>query len=485
MNFKNMSLEEIISKIKSWETTNKEVFDYFLDRTMKYDDKIKSYNLINQNWLNNNTEGKLAWVPLWVKDIYCEKWVLTTCSSKMLENFVPPYNSTVIEKLQKQWMSSLGKLNMDEFAMGTSTESSAFQNTLNPWWTNRIPGGSSGWSAAAVAAGLCPAALWTDTGWSIRQPASVCSVTWFKPSYGRNSRYWIIAMASSLDTPGTFTKTVKDAGLLYEIMNGEDKNDLTMLEGKHKLDPSIWNKKDLKGKIIWVPKEFFEEWIEEGVKKTILEAVEKMRELWAEIKEISLPMSKYALAAYYILMPAEVSTNLSRFDWIRYWHVSEKARENLDEFYKNNRWEGFWKEAQRRILLWSYVLSAWFYDAYFKKAAEVRTLVIKEFEKAFEEVDAIVSPACPSVAWKIWEKTDDPLKMYLADMYTIPSSLAGLPWISVPCGFTQSEDEEKETLPVWLQIVTPYMDENGLFEIANVYQTNTDWHKKSPEWFED
>lgn len=480
-----MSLEEIISKIKSGETTNKEVFDYFMARTKKYDDKIKSYNFLNENWLNNNTEGKLAWAPLWIKDIYCEVGIPTTCSSKMLQDFKPPYNATTIENLLSEWMSSLGKLNMDEFAMGSSTENSAFRQTINPWGTDRIPGGSSGWSAAAVAAGLCPAALWTDTGWSIRQPASVCSVTGFKPSYGRNSRFWVIPMASSLDTPGTFTKTVKDAGLLYEIMNGEDENDLTMLEGKHILDPKIWEKKDLKGKVIWVPSEFFWEWIDAWVKKTVEEAIEKMKDLWAEIKPISLPMTKYALAAYYIVMPAEVSTNLARYDWIRYGHTSEKARESLDEFYRNNRWEGFWKEAQRRILLWSYVLSAWFYDAYFKKAAEVRTLVIEDFEKAFKEVDAIVSPASPSVAWKIWEKSEDPLKMYMSDMYTIPSSLAGLPWISIPCWFTESEDEEKELLPVWLQIVTPYMKEESLFEIANVYQTNTPWHTKNPEWFED
>ena len=487
MNFKDLSLEEIISKIKSKETTKEDVFKYFLDRIQKYDPKVQSYNFVNENWLNIETDNEsvLAWAPIAVKDIFCEKWIPTTCSSKMLEDFKPPFDAFVINNLKEAWFSSLWKVTMDEFAMWSTNETSAFKKAVNPWWTNRIPGGSSGWSAASVAAWLAPAALGTDTGWSIRQPASMCNLVWFKPSYWRSSRNWIMAMASSLDCPWTLTKTVKDAVLLYEIMNWNDPLENTSLPGKDIVDPKIWEKKDLKWFKIWVPKEYFEEWLDLWVRKTIEEAIEKLKELWAEIKEISLPMTKYAIATYYIIMPAEVSTNLSRYDWIRFWYNSDKNYESTDELFINNRTEAFWKEQKRRIILGSYVLSAWFYDAYYKKATQVRTLIIKDFEKAFEEVDAIISPVSPSVAWKIWEKIDDPLKMYLADAYTIPASLAGLPGISVPAWFTESQDSEKELLPVWLQILTPRLEEQRLFEIAYAFEQATNYAKQNPKGFDD
>ncbi len=487
MNFKDLSLEEIISKIKSKETTKEDVFKYFLDRIQKYDPKVQSYNFVNENWLNIETDNEsvLAWAPIAVKDIFCEKWIPTTCSSKMLEDFKPPFDAFVINNLKEAWFSSLWKVTMDEFAMWSTNETSAFKKAVNPWWTNRIPGGSSGWSAASVAAWLAPAALGTDTGWSIRQPASMCNLVWFKPSYWRSSRNWIMAMASSLDCPWTLTKTVKDAALLYEIMNWNDPLENTSLPGKDIVDPKIWEKKDLKWFKIWVPKEYFEEWLDLWVRKTIEEAIEKLKELWAEIKEISLPMTKYAIATYYIIMPAEVSTNLSRYDWIRFWYNSDKNYESTDELFINNRTEAFWKEQKRRIILGSYVLSAWFYDAYYKKATQVRTLIIKDFEKAFEEVDAIISPVSPSVAWKIWEKIDDPLKMYLADAYTIPASLAGLPGISVPAWFAESQDQEKELLPVWLQILTPRLEEQRLFEIAYAFEQATNYAKQNPKGFDD
>ena len=487
MNFKDLSLEEIISKIKSKETTKEDVFKYFLDRIQKYDPKVQSYNFVNENWLNIETDNEsvLAWAPVAVKDIFCEKWIPTTCSSKMLEDFKPPFDAFVINNLKEAWFSSLWKVTMDEFAMWSTNETSAFKKAVNPWWTNRIPGGSSGWSAASVAAWLAPAALGTDTGWSIRQPASMCNLVWFKPSYWRSSRNWIMAMASSLDCPWTLTKTVKDAALLYEIMNWNDPLENTSLPGKDIVDPKIWEKKDLKWFKIWVPKEYFEEWLDLWVRKTIEEAIEKLKELWAEIKEISLPMTKYAIATYYIIMPAEVSTNLSRYDWIRFWYNSDKNYESTDELFINNRTEAFWKEQKRRIILGSYVLSAWFYDAYYKKATQVRTLIIKDFEKAFEEVDAIISPVSPSVAWKIWEKIDDPLKMYLADAYTIPASLAWLPGISVPAWFAESQDQEKELLPVWLQILTPRLEEQRLFEIAYAFEQATNYAKQNPKGFED
>jgi aspartyl-tRNA(Asn)/glutamyl-tRNA(Gln) amidotransferase subunit A len=480
-----MSLIELINEIKLWKTTSKEIFDYFLERIEKYDNKIKSYNYINKDWYKDFSKVKeLYWIPIALKDIFCVKWMKTTCSSNMLNDFVPPYNSTVIEKLNDSGMNILWKVNMDEFAMWSTTENSAFYNTINPWWNNRIPWWSSWWSAACVAAWLAPAALWTDTWWSIRQPASMCWVVWFKPSYWRNSRYWIMSMASSLDCPWTLTKTVKDAALLYEIMNWYDENENTSLEWKDIINSKIWDTKDLSWIKIWVPKEYFEDWLDKWVKDKVYEAIDKMKSLWATIKEINLPMTKYAIATYYIVMPAEVSTNLARYDWIRYWHNSLQKYENIDELFMNNREEWFWDEAKRRIVLWSYVLSAGFYDAYFKKATQVRTLIIKDFENAFNQVDAIVSPVSPTVAWKMWEKVDDPVKMYLSDAYTIPASLAWLPWISVPCGLAESNDNEKELLPVWIQILTPRLKEERLFEIANVYENSKNFWKNFPKGFE-
>ncbi|MDD3793252.1 MAG: Asp-tRNA(Asn)/Glu-tRNA(Gln) amidotransferase subunit GatA [Candidatus Gracilibacteria bacterium] len=484
MNFKDLSLEEIVLKLKNKEIKKEEVFTYFIERIKKYDSKIQSYNFVNENGLNT-IEGTLYGLPIAVKDIFCEVGVPTTCSSKILDGFKPPFNATVIENLVQAGASSLGKVTMDEFAMGSTNESSAFKKAINPWGTSRIPGGSSGGSAAAVAAGLAPAALGTDTGGSIRQPASMCNIVGFKPSYGRNSRYGVMAMASSLDCPGTLTKTVKDSAILYEIMNGYDVKENTSLPGKDIINPEIWNKKDLKGYKIGVPKEYFEEGLDEGVRNRIEEAIMKLQELGAEIKEVSLPMTKYAIATYYIIMPAEVSTNLSRYDGLRFGHVSNENYDSMDELFINNRSEGFGDEAKRRIMLGSYVLSAGFYDAYFKKATQIRTLIIDDFNKAFEEVDAIVSPVSPNVAWKSGEKIDDPVKMYLSDAYTIPASLAGLPGISVPAGFAESEDSEKEMLPVGLHIITPRLTEERLFEIAYVYEQATKFAEKMAPGFED
>jgi len=484
MNYKDLSLEQLIEEIKSGRTSREEVFKYFLNRIKKYDDKLQCFNYINENWLNTSNWA-LFWVPIWVKDLYCEKWIPTTWSSIMLENFVPPYDSTIIKKLNQEAMSSIGKTTMDEFAMWTTWENSALKKAINPWWTNRVPGGSSSWSAAAVSAGLVPAALWTDTWWSLRQPASLCGVVGFRPSYGRNSRYWIFPMASSLDCPWTITKTVKDAWMLYELMNGEDPLENTSLAWKDIINPKIWESKSLKWYKIWVIKEFFWEWLDNWVKIVMEKAIKELENLWAEIKEISLPTTKYAIAAYYIIVPAEVSTNLWRLDGIRYWHVSKNESSSMDWVFQNNRWEWLWSESQRRTILWSYVLSAWFYDAYFKKAAQIRTLLIDDFNKVFNDVDVIIWPASPSVAWKMWEKSDDPLKLYLADMYTIPSSLAGLPWISVPCWFAETEDEEKEMMPVWLQIIAPRLEEEKLFEISHVYEQATNFGKISPKGFED
>ena len=481
MQLESLSLEEIIASIKNKKTSSKEVFNYFLDRVEKHDPTIHVFNHTNKVWLQNeDINSLLAWIPIALKDNYSEKWVPTTCASNILKGYRSPFTSTVVQNLYDAWMNSIWKVNMDEFAMWSTTENSATKKTKNPWDLNRIPWGSSWWSAAWVAAWLFPAALGSDTWWSIRQPASLCWVVWFKPSYWRNSRYWVVAMGSSLDCPWTLTKTVKDAWILYNIMNWHDPLDSTSIQWKDILDESIWNKKSLKWIKLWLPKEYFWEGLDEGVRNTVNSAIKHLKSLWAEIVDIELPMTKYALPAYYIIMPAEVSTNLSRFDGIRFWATSPSPYENLEEFYFNNRGEWLGEEAQRRIILWSFVLSAWYYDAYYKKASEVRTLIIQDFNNAFEKVDAIIWPVSPSVAWKIWEKVDDPMKMYLSDVYTVPASLAWLPWISVPCWFAKSEDSEKKELPVWLHILTPQFQESKLFEIAHTFQQSTDFHKKSP-----
>ena len=479
------SLENIISQIKDKKISSKEVFDYFLKRIEKYDSQIEAFNFVNKDF-SDKSSLELAWIPIGVKDIFAEKWIVTTWSSKMLEDFKPDYDSTVITKLNDSWMNSIWKLNMDEFAMWSSWETSAFRITKNPWDLTRIPGWSSSGSAAAVAAWLCPAALWTDTWWSIRQPASLCGIVWFKPSYGRNSRFGVFPMASSLDCPWTFTRTVKDAAILYNIMNWEDEYDNATVSWKQIIDENIFNRNDLKWVKIGVPKEYFWEWLDAWVKSEIEKTISVMRELGAEIIDISLPMTKYAVSVYYIIVPAEVSTNLARLDWIRYWHVSEKVHDNLEEFFINNRWEWLGLEAQRRSILGSYVLSAWFYDAYFTKASKVRTLIIEDFEKVFKDVDLIVWPVSPTVAYKVWEKIDDPLKMYIADAYTIPASLAWLPWMSLPCGFAKSEDSEGKSLPVWLQIIWPRLGEEKIFEVANVLEKKLDLGEKMvPNWYED
>lgn len=484
MNFAYKSILELKEMIENKEVTSKEVWDYFLARAQDLDTEIWSFNSFHIDGFNDASEGLMG-IPMGIKDIYCEKWRVTSASSKMLENFIPPYDATIIKKMKVSGMSSLGKCNMDEFAMGSSGENSATKNTKNPHGTNRIPGWSSSGSAAAVAAGLVPAALGTDTGGSIRQPASMCWVVGFKPSYGRNSRFGIMPMASSLDTPGTFTRTVKDAGYLYEIMNGEDTLESSSLGWKHTIDSSIWDRKDLSGIKVWAPKEYFEDGLDAGVRSQILETIEHMRSLWAEIIDISLPMTKYAISAYYIMCPAEVTTNLARLDGIRYGHNSELPNNWLEEIYLHNRGEGLWIEPKRRSILGSYVLSAGFYDAYYKKAAQVRTLIIEDFKKAFENVDIIVWPVAPSVAWNIGDISEDPLKMYLEDAYTIPASLAGLPWVSLPCWFAQSEDEAKESLPVWVQILAGRTQEEKLLSVAHTLETSLNlWDSLIPKGFE-
>ena len=473
----HLSLLELLNKIDSWETNSKEVFDLFLQRIHDYNTKLWAFISADREWFHQSN-AVLQWLPIWVKDIFAQKNTKTQWASIMLQDFQPPYDATVIQKLKTAWMSSIWNLNMDEFAMGSSTKHSAILETKNPWWNNRIPGGSSGWSAAAVAAWLCPAALGTDTWGSLRQPASLCWVVGFRPSYWRNSRFWVFPMASSFDVPGTITKTVRDAWVLYDIMNGEDEFENTSLTWKHLLPKKLWDKKDLQWIKVWVPAQYFADWLEIWVKETIQTAIQELQDLWAKIIDVSLPLTKYAIAAYYIIVPAEVSTNLARYDGIRYGHMSAEAQKNLDELYLKNRGEWLGDESQKRSVVGSYVLSSGFYDAYFMKAAKVRTRIIQEFNEVFEQVDVIIGPASPRVAWKLDEVWQDPLQEYLADMYTVPSSLAGLPGISVPCGFAKSDDTEQETLPVGLQIISQRLNEETLLQVAHVYEESTWWSKQ-------
>jgi aspartyl-tRNA(Asn)/glutamyl-tRNA(Gln) amidotransferase subunit A len=465
MEIKELSLTELVASLKSKAIKQKECFDYFHDRIQTLNPQIEAFNLVTAELTPHNTNTPLAGVPIGVKDVFCEKGITTTASSHMLEGFQPPYNATVIERLSEAGMVSMGKLNLDEYAMGGSGENSALRITKNPWDTTRIPGGSSSGSAAAVAAGLVPAALGTDTGGSIRQPASMCGIVGFKPTYGRNSRYGVIAMASSLDTPGTFTRTVEDAALLFSIMGGHDPLDSTSLPDLLDREHVFTKKTDLKGVKIGIPKEYFADGIEPGVRDRINHAIAQAKRLGADIREISLPHTEYGLAVYYIIMPAEVSTNLARYDGIRFGH-----KEGNGMNIAQNRSAGFGKETQRRIMLGSFVLSSGFYDAYYKKASLVRELIRQDFTKAFEQVDVIFTPTAPSVAWKLGEKVDDPLKMYLSDIFTVNGSLAGLPGLTLPVGYAKPEDGTDIDLPVGLQILGKPLGESKVFEVAHVLE---------------
>lgn len=467
MSVETLSISELVEKIRSGELSQSAVCEAFANRVKDLDAKIEAFNLVSDVFPTVDKNLPLAGIPIGVKDVFCEKDVKTTASSKMLENFSAPYESTVTARLKAAGAVSMGKLNMDEFAMGGSGENSAVRITKNPWALDRIPGGSSAGSAAAVAAGLVPAALGTDTGGSIRQPASMCGIVGFKPTYGRLSRYGVIAMASSLDTPGFFSRTVRDSATLYEIAAGHDPLDSTSLDLPAKLDADIWNATDLKGVKIGIPKEYFVDGMEADVTKEIRAAIEKARELGAEIKEISLPNTEYGLAVYYVVMPAEVSTNLARYDGLRFGHSSAVPSD-----IAKNRSEGFGKEAQRRIMLGSFVLSSGFYDAYYKKAAMVRELIKKDFDEAFKEVDVIFTPTSPSVAWKIGDKSEDPLKMYLSDIFTVNASLAQLPGLSLPVGYGKTEDGSGEAteLPIGLQILGPRLGEEAVFKVSHVME---------------
>ena len=421
---------------------------------------------------SHSTAGALAGVPIAHKDIFCTKGLLTTCGSRILGNFVSPYDATLVAKLKEKQTILLGKTNMDEFAMGSSSEHSYFGPVRNPWDTSLVPGGSSGGSAAAVAAGLIPAATGTDTGGSIRQPAALCGITGIKPSYGRVSRFGMIAFASSLDQAGIFTRSAKDAAIMIDAMCGFDSNDSTSLD----VDPpqcvdSL--EKPLDSLTIGVPEEYFTEGLDSSVGDVIQAALSEYEKLGARLVSLRMPNSKAAIPCYYVIAPAEASSNLSRFDGVRYGYRSDCGHD-LSEMYRQTRSEGFGAEVQRRIMIGTYVLSHGYYDAYYLKAQKVRRLISEDYNQAFEKCDLIMGPATPTTAFKIGAKMDDPVLMYLNDIYTAAVNLAGLPAMSIPAGFDTSG------LPVGLHIVAPYLQEAKLLRAAHLFQQHTDYHLKTP-----
>jgi len=419
--------------------------------------------------------GPLAGIPIGIKDNLCTKGIRTTCGSRMLENFVPPYESTVTQRLFDAGAVMVGKTNMDEFAMGSSTETSAYQVTANPWDLQRVPGGSSGGSAAAVAAGQCVVALGSDTGGSIRQPAALCGVVGMKPTYGLVSRYGLVAYASSLDQIGPFARTVEDAAILLRAIAGYDPQDSTSLQVEIP-DYAAALKPDLKprGKLrIGVIQETFGKGLDATVEAAVTKAVETLQELGAEIQVINCPQFRYGLPTYYIIAPSEASANLARYDGVKYGFRADNP-ENLLDMYAKTRAQGFGAEVKRRIMIGTYALSAGYYDAYYLKAKKVRTLIKQDFEQAFQKVDVLVCPTSPTTAFKAGEKTDDPLSMYLSDLMTIPVNLAGLPALSLPCGF------DEQGLPIGLQMIGNVLREDTLLSVAHAYEQATEWHKKAP-----
>lgn len=413
---------------------------------------------------------ELTGIPLALKDILCTKSIRTTCASKILSNFSPPYDATVVAKLRESGAVFLGKANMDEFAMGSSTENSGFNITRNPWDLNRIPGGSSGGSAAAVAADECIASLGSDTGGSIRQPAACCGVVGFKPTYGRVSRFGLVAFASSLDQIGPITKDVTDCAILMNSISGHDTNDSTSVN----VTVPDYRKaliNDVKGMKLGIPKEYFVEGMDRDAERAVWEAIKHLEKCGASIKEVSLPHTEYAVATYYIICTAEASSNLARYDGVKYGHRA-KGYDGLIDMYAKTRAEGFGPEVKRRIMLGTYVLSAGYYDAYYRKAQQVRTLIKGDFDRVFKECDALLTPTSPTPAFMIGEKVKDPLQMYLSDILTIPVNLAGLPGISIPCGFSNGG------LPIGLQIIGKHFDEEIILRVAYSYEQRTDYHLK-------
>ncbi|MEW6544101.1 MAG: Asp-tRNA(Asn)/Glu-tRNA(Gln) amidotransferase subunit GatA [Nitrospirota bacterium] len=485
MSLHKLTLRELQDRFTKGEVSARDIVCAYGLRIRQTEPKVRAYITLTQDAALAQAEALdqrlKAWrktvpmmgMPLAVKDNICTEGVRTTCASRILGDFVPPYDATVIARLRERGYLLLGKTNLDEFAMGSSTENSAFGPSRNPWGLSLVPGGSSGGSAAAVAADACVAALGSDTGGSIRQPAAFCGVVGLKPTYGRVSRYGLVAFASSLDQIGPITKEVADAAILMNVLAGHDPMDATSADLPVPDYTRALKKEDLKKLKVGVPREFFTEGLDPEVERAVMAAVEELKALGGEVKDISLPMTDAAVATYYLIATAEASSNLARYDGVRYGLRSKQTR-TLLELYTKTRQEGFGPEVKRRIMLGTYALSAGYYDAYYGKAQAVRTLIRRDFEAAFREVDLIVTPVTPTPAFKLGEKIEDPLQMYLSDIYTISVNLAGNPAISVPCGFSQAG------LPIGLQLIGRPFEEETLLRGAHAYEQATNWHARRP-----
>lgn len=482
MRLNELTIKQARQKLDAKEITSVELTKACLDRIKEVDEKIKACLTVCEKEaleeakkaderIAKGEKGALLGIPYLAKDNILTKGVRTTAASKILDNYIAPFDATIIKNLRSEGAVLLGKTNLDEFAHGASTENSAYGPTHNPWDLERVPGGSSGGSAAAVASGMCLFALGTDTGGSIRCPASFCSVVGLKPTYGRSSRFGLIAMTSSTDVPGPITKTVEDTAIILKVMAGHDKNDATTPE--EDVPDYLNNFSDnIKGLKIGVPEAFLEN-ADKDIQGVAEKAQEEFKKLGAKIVPIALPHAKYAIPAYYIITPSEISSNLARFDGIRY-GFSDKESKKLIEVYKNSRGKGFGPEVKRRIMLGTYALSAGYFDAYYLQAQKVRTKIKEELDAELERVDAILTPTQPDIAFKIGSQSDDPLKMYLEDLFVGPASLAGLPAISIPAGFVKD-------LPVGIQLIGKRFDEGKIFNIANQFEQATEWHEKKPK----
>ncbi|WLR51112.1 Asp-tRNA(Asn)/Glu-tRNA(Gln) amidotransferase subunit GatA [Bacillus tianshenii] len=485
MSLFDKKMSELHQMLQAKEIKVQDLVEESYKRIHEVDDKVKAFLTLNEEEAVLKAKeldekiggaadlGVLFGMPIGIKDNIVTKGLRTTAASKILDNFDPLHNATVVDKLNAAEAVAIGKLNMDEFAMGSSTENSGYARTRNPWNTDHVPGGSSGGSAAAVASGQVPFALGTDTGGSIRQPASFCGVVGLKPTYGRVSRFGLIAFASSLDQIGPLTRNVEDNAFILNTIAGHDKMDSTSANVEVP-DYTAALTGDVKGLKIAVPKEYLAEGVNEEVRKSVLEALKVLEGMGATWEEVSLPHSKYAVATYYLLASSEASANLARFDGVRYGVRSQNA-ENLIDMFKLSRSEGFGEEVKRRIMLGTFALSSGYYDAYYKKAQKVRTLIKNDFEKVFEDYDVIIGPTAPTPAFKIGENVDDPLTMYANDILTIPVNLAGVPGISVPCGFSENK------LPIGLQIIGKHFDESTVYRVAHAYEQATDYNKAKPE----
>jgi aspartyl-tRNA(Asn)/glutamyl-tRNA(Gln) amidotransferase subunit A len=478
----NKTLAQISQDLQAGEYSSVEVTQHFLDRIKNLDGQYNSFITVTDEkaLIQAKAADELRaagnaneWtgVPMAHKDIFCTEGVRTSCGSKMLDKFIAPYDSTVADNFNQVGAVSLGKTNMDEFAMGSSSESSFYGAVKNPWNEEHVPGGSSGGSAAAVAARLAPGITATDTGGSIRQPAAFCGVTGIKPTYGRVSRFGMVSYASSLDQGGPIARNAEDAAMMLNVMAGFDKKDSTSID-RAVPDYRTDLNKSVKGMTIGLPKEYFSSDLDPAMAKTIQDAIKEYEKMGATLKEISLPNTNLCVPAYYVIAPSECSANLSRMDGVRFGHRCEDPK-NIEDLYKRSRSEGFGDEVQRRIMLGSYALSAGFYDAYYKKAQQVRRLIKNDFVAAFNDVDVIMSPVAPSPAFKFGEKSKDPVSMYLEDIFTLATNLAGLPGMSVPAGMIND-------LPVGLQLIGNYFDESRLLNCAHQFQNATDWHTKTP-----